>query len=454
MCWRVLRKAAQPVLESIWGGAVAFAARETLLSRVSVFQSLSKGDIRLLATQLEQVTVAEQGALVVREGDAGDCMFVVQRGCLQVYTQAAGLVAQLDQDSYFGELAVLTGEARKATIRTSQEEGSDDVVMLRLDRVDVQRLLTTTQRDEALAIGQGKYSKMATLKSAPEWVTVVEKFWALMVSVSKSLAGSESAGSGMVTREGYIQLHLRTSKAMSATFSIDDAQDSANDDWCEDITAFSGDSTASVWLEEVKKKLKRAAERSFSREDSDVKGWPELFREYDADGSGCIDYSEFNKAVRSPSCGINRAVLSDDELRKMFDAIDADGSGEMDLQEFTDFVESEPFAADMTMDVFSEALFQLANLWVAKVSRRFRLIPLQYCLFTPELQWQSRGQWRILQGCKLETPGPGRWDPVRRVSDVDLRGNHVCGWEDARPGHRGGRDELHSAADRGRAKQG
>jgi hypothetical protein len=26
--------------------------------------------------------------------------------------------------------------------------------------------------------------------------------------------------------------------------------------------------------------------------------------------------------------------------------------------------------------------------------------PFQYCLFTPELQWQSRGKWRILQGCK------------------------------------------------------
>ena len=26
-------------------------------------------------------------------------------------------------------------------------------------------------------------------------------------------------------------------------------------------------------------------------------------------------------------------------------------------------------------------------------------MPLQYCLFTPELQWQSRGKWRILQGC-------------------------------------------------------
>ena len=29
------------------------------------------------------------------------------------------------------------------------------------------------------------------------------------------------------------------------------------------------------------------------------------------------------------------------------------------------------------------------------VSERFRSIPLQYCRFTLELQWQSRGKWRI-----------------------------------------------------------
>jgi hypothetical protein len=32
------------------------------------------------------------------------------------------------------------------------------------------------------------------------------------------------------------------------------------------------------------------------------------------------------------------------------------------------------------------------------VSERFRSAPLQHCLFTPELQWQSRGKRRISQG--------------------------------------------------------
>ena len=38
---------------------------------------------------------------------------------------------------------------------------------------------------------------------------------------------------------------------------------------------------------------------------------------------------------------------------------------------------------------------------------RFPWTPLQHCLFTPELQWQSRGKRRILQGCTGETLGVG-----------------------------------------------
>jgi hypothetical protein len=41
------------------------------------------------------------------------------------------------------------------------------------------------------------------------------------------------------------------------------------------------------------------------------------------------------------------------------------------------------------------------------VSEHFPLIPLQHWLFTPELQWQFRGKWRILQGCQRETLGVG-----------------------------------------------
>jgi hypothetical protein len=39
------------------------------------------------------------------------------------------------------------------------------------------------------------------------------------------------------------------------------------------------------------------------------------------------------------------------------------------------------------------------------VSERFPFIPRQHCLFTPELQWESRGERRILQGANGKRSG-------------------------------------------------
>ena len=54
------------------------------------------------------------------------------------------------------------------------------------------------------------------------------------------------------------------------------------------------------------------------------------------------------------------------------------------------------------------------------VFRSYLFIPLQNWLFTPELQWQSRDKWRILQGCKRETPGPALADGDMSLGDEEL----------------------------------
>ena len=94
-------------------------------------------------------------------------------------------------------------------------------------------------------------------------------------------------------------------------------------------------------------------------------GWTKLFEKYDTDGSGELDFSEFSRAVRS-DCDINDDVVSDEDLKSMFDAVDSDGSGEMDVDEFREFIESNALAQDMSFEIFYEAMFQLAELWVAK----------------------------------------------------------------------------------------
>jgi hypothetical protein len=58
------------------------------------------------------------------------------------------------------------------------------------------------------------------------------------------------------------------------------------------------------------------------------------------------------------------------------------------------------------------------------VSERFLLIPLRYWLFTPELQWPSRGKSRVLQGCKRGTPGADPWLSVQQHPDGIVYGEN------------------------------
>ena len=58
------------------------------------------------------------------------------------------------------------------------------------------------------------------------------------------------------------------------------------------------------------------------------------------------------------------------------------------------------------------------------MSERFLLIPLRYWLFTPELQWPSRGKSRVLQGCKRGTPGADPWLSVQQHPDGIVYGEN------------------------------
>ena len=60
-------------------------------------------------------------------------------------------------------------------------------------------------------------------------------------------------------------------------------------------------------------------------------------------------------------------VVPDDELVQLFEAVDVDGSGAIDADEFETFLGSDPLATDMSLAVFFEAMFQLADLWTATI---------------------------------------------------------------------------------------
>jgi CRP-like cAMP-binding protein len=98
---------------------------ETLRSNF-LFCHLSDGEKRLLYGQMERLEVAP-GDAVITQGEQGDAFFVVERGEFDVYVSKGGAgaspslvhtyVSRPDHHPTFGELALLYGKPRAATVR-------------------------------------------------------------------------------------------------------------------------------------------------------------------------------------------------------------------------------------------------------------------------------------------------------------------------------------------------
>jgi len=58
--------------------------REQFLQRLALFSDLDAGELRALA-EVAQVVQFPTSALIFREGEAGDCAYVVVRGSVQVF---------------------------------------------------------------------------------------------------------------------------------------------------------------------------------------------------------------------------------------------------------------------------------------------------------------------------------------------------------------------------------
>ena len=298
-----------------------------------------------LAALLDQVTYGEEENIIV-QGRLGDSMYIIEPGCSppKVFVEGVGLVATLEAGSFFGELAILDAPAswRTATVRTASE-----TTLLRLSQKDIHRLLSGEKCQELLQMGSRAYDERQQLRGSDDVKTAVRKLWRLLVAESFKLEEKVqgrvarlskwkrmrmSAVGGNVSRDGYNNLHMCISKYLVQGFTRTEAEESAEADWAEDITAFGGDSKINLHLENLKQQLLAATEQSVGS-----KGWQGLFELYDDDGSGEIDLEEFTGAVRK-DMRLPQQVITDEELRDLFAQADADGAGSLDSAEFADWI--------------------------------------------------------------------------------------------------------------------
>jgi anion transporter len=91
---------------------------------ISLFSGLSREDIAKILGRLEE-KFFPAGTTILSQGDQGDSFYIIQSGAVQVVLEGGGgrreSIAVLGQGDDFGEMALLSGEPRSATIITVKD---------------------------------------------------------------------------------------------------------------------------------------------------------------------------------------------------------------------------------------------------------------------------------------------------------------------------------------------
>jgi small-conductance mechanosensitive channel len=102
------------------------------LKTVPLFEPLSAEALALIASRLDILHYGE-GEDIVRQGEAGDSMYLLRAGACDVFVKKgdgeALKVASLEPPAFFGEMCLLTGDPRTATVKACS-----DSTLFRIDK--------------------------------------------------------------------------------------------------------------------------------------------------------------------------------------------------------------------------------------------------------------------------------------------------------------------------------
>jgi CRP/FNR family transcriptional regulator, cyclic AMP receptor protein len=108
----------------------------SLLRSVPLFAGLSGRQLRRLAAHAEEVRYGA-GRVVIRQGSRGDTFFVVAEGRARVM-RGTRTLGHLEAGSFFGEMSLLDGKPRSASVITETP-----LVTIRLSRARFNKMLVS-----------------------------------------------------------------------------------------------------------------------------------------------------------------------------------------------------------------------------------------------------------------------------------------------------------------------
>ncbi|MCT7973032.1 cyclic nucleotide-binding domain-containing protein [Laspinema olomoucense] len=133
-----------------------------LLKKVSYFQGFTESEIQGLI-DMGYRKILYPGEYVCREDEAGDAFYIILEGSVEIFVEKINkFLTNLGVGTFFGELSLLLGIPRTATVRTRE-----DTVLFVLDREGLQKLLRN-YKDLAEQIAQALHEHKAELESRKE----------------------------------------------------------------------------------------------------------------------------------------------------------------------------------------------------------------------------------------------------------------------------------------------
>lgn len=104
------------------------------LRNVSLFSTMPPEELGALAGIAEEIVFSAEQC-IIEEGDMGDTMFLIVEGEVNVHRGGDSLAVLKSQD-YFGEMTILDGEPRSASVTALQ-----DCLLLRINQTDFQSIV-------------------------------------------------------------------------------------------------------------------------------------------------------------------------------------------------------------------------------------------------------------------------------------------------------------------------
>ena len=141
-----VRKKAEKAQETLPAAAETAGKSEPLFKRKvpksPLFEVLKDDELEAIIKEME-IESHDEGSVIIAEGEPGSSMYVIASGEVKVFTRGQGgggtvYLARLGEGDFFGEVSVLTGKPRTATITASQR-----TELLRLDREKLDTALAT-----------------------------------------------------------------------------------------------------------------------------------------------------------------------------------------------------------------------------------------------------------------------------------------------------------------------